>query len=101
MQSVHHGAEIMSIFREMHQGRHFESLRDYQELKRMLSEAISGGWVEQVPVMKPIISSRNEQWFRDRKTGEIFCLVAPGEKSRGWWTRIDGGDLVRPGESIH
>lgn len=93
--------KIMSIFREMHEGRHFESLRDYQELKRMLSEAVSRGWVEQVAVMRPIISSRNEEWFRDRETGEMYCLVAPGEKSWGWWTRIDNEDLVRPGTSVH
>ncbi len=91
----------MSIFMEMHEGRHFESLRDYQELKRMLSEAVSRGWVEQIPVMRPILSSREEEWFRDRKSGEMYCLVAPGEKSSGWWTRIDGEDFVRPGETVH
>jgi hypothetical protein len=85
----------------MHDGRHFESLRDYRELKQMLSEAVSRGCIEQVHVMRPILSSRNEEWFRDKETGEIYCLVAPEEKSRGWWTRIDGDDLVRPSESIH
>jgi hypothetical protein len=85
----------------MHEGRHFESLRDYGELKRMLSEAICRGWVESVPVVKPILSSRSEEWYRDKESGEIYCLVAPGEKSWGWWMRIDAQDLVRPGEVIH
>ena len=84
----------------MHEGRHFESIRDYTDLRRMLSEVISRGYVEQVPVIRPILSSRNEEWYRDKETGELYCLVAPGEQSSGWWTRIDPEDLVRPGETI-
>jgi hypothetical protein len=89
----------MGVFKEMHEGRHFESFRDYAELRRTLSEAISRGCVEQIPVMKPILSSRDEEWFRDKETGEMYCLVAPGEQSWGWWTRIDKEDLVCPGET--
>ena len=90
----------MGVFEEMHEGRHFESVRDYTDLRRMLSEAISRGYVEQVPVIKPILSSRSEEWYRDKETGEMYCLVAPGEQSWGWWTRIDSEDLVHPGETI-
>jgi hypothetical protein len=90
----------MGIFKQMHEGRHFESLRDYTELKRMLSEAVSRGWVEQLPVIKPILSSRNEEWFRDKETGEMYSLVAPGEKSWGWWTKIDTADIVGSDEVV-
>jgi hypothetical protein len=90
----------MGVFKDMHEGRHFESIRDYIGLRRMLSESISKGYVEQVPVMRPILSSRNEEWYRDRETGEMYALVAPGEKSWGWWIRIDSEDLARPGETI-
>ena len=90
----------MGIFKEMYEGRHFESLRDYTELKRMLSEAVSIGRVEKLPVIKPIWSSRGEEWFRDKKSGDMYCLVAPGEKTQGCWTRIDIEDIVHPGESI-
>jgi hypothetical protein len=90
----------MGVFREMHEGRHFDSLQEYTELRRMLSEAISKGNVEQIPVIKPILSSRCEEWYRDAETGEMYCLVAPGEQSWGWWTRIDSEDLVRPDETV-
>jgi len=90
----------MGVFKEMHEGRHFETSRDYTDLRRMLSEAISRGWVEQILVMKPILSSRDEEWYRDKETGEMYCLVPPGEQSRGWWTRIDPEDLVYPDETV-
>jgi hypothetical protein len=84
----------VSIFQEMYDGRHFASVRDYTELRRKLSEAISRGYVEQVPCTKTIVSSiPREEWYRDKETGEMYCLVAPGEQSWGWWTRIDLGDL--------
>ena len=90
----------MGVFKEMYDGTHFESGQDYTELRRMLSQAISRGFVEQIAVIKPILSSRNEEWYRDTETGEMYCLVPPGEKSRGWWTRIDSEDLVQPGETV-
>jgi hypothetical protein len=90
----------MGVFKQMHDGRHFESGREYTELRRMLSEAISKGHVERIPVIKPILSSRGEEWYRDKETGEMYCLVAPGEKSSGWWTRIDLADLAHPGETV-
>ena len=34
-----------------------------------------------------------EEWYRDKETGETYCLVAPGEKDWGWWTRIELQDL--------
>jgi hypothetical protein len=90
----------MGIFREMHEQRIFESDRDYHELRRMLSEAISRGYVEQVPVMKPSRFSPNREWYRDKETGEIYSLDAPEEKIRGWWDRVDSSDLVEHGERM-
>jgi len=82
----------MSIFKEMYDGRHFASIRDYTELRRKLSEAISRGYVEQIPCTKIIVSS-DEEWYRDKETGELYCLDAPGEQSWGGWTRIDPEDF--------
>jgi hypothetical protein len=90
----------MGIFREMYQQRSFQNDRDYRELRRMLSEAISRGYVEQVPVMTPSRFSPTREWFRDKETGEIYSLDAPEEKLRGWWERVDPADLVEPGETI-
>jgi hypothetical protein len=90
----------MGVFKEMCDGRHFESGREYTELRRMLSQAISRGFVEQIAVIKPILSSRDEEWYRDTETGEMYCLIPPGEQSFGWWTRIDSEDLVHSGETV-
>jgi hypothetical protein len=43
----------MGIFKEMYEQRVFNSDWEYTELRRKLSEAISGGYVEKIPVMKP------------------------------------------------
>jgi hypothetical protein len=79
----------MSIFKEMYDGRHFASVRDYTELRR---KAISRGYVEQIPCTKIIVCS-DEEWYRDKVTGEVYCLDAPGEQSWGWWARIDPEDF--------
>lgn len=91
----------MGIFKKMHEKRSFDSRREHQELRRMLSEAISRGFVEEIPAMSDgKIWSGEQQWFRDKETGEIYRLVAPGERSLGWWARVDPEDLVLPGETV-
>ena len=90
----------MGIFSEMHAKRQFDSEWEYRELRRMLSEAIARGYVEQVPVMKPNRFSPWREWYRDRETGEIFCLDPPEERIRGWWDRIDPKDLIDPEETV-
>jgi hypothetical protein len=41
----------VTVFKDMHETRVIDSQWDYQQLLRMLSEAIARGYVEQVPVM--------------------------------------------------
>jgi len=90
----------MGIFKEMYLMRLFNSDWEYRELRRMLSEAISRGYVEQIPVMKPHPWSPREEWYRDKQTGEIYSLYPPEEKNRGHWIKIDPEDLARPGETV-
>lgn len=90
----------MSIFKEMHELRSIGSKDDFWHLKRMLSEAISRGYVEQVPVMKPNRWVPDQEWYRDKETGEIYRLEPPGERG-GWWDRVDPKDLIAPDERIH
>jgi hypothetical protein len=90
----------MGIFRDMHEKRRFDSDWEYRELRRMLSEAIERGYVEQIPVMNPSSFLPDEEWYRDKGTGEIYSLVAPEEKIRGRWTKVDPEELVEPGEKI-
>jgi len=91
----------MGIFKEMYEQRVFTSDWEYKELRRKLSEAVSRGYVEQIPVMKPHRWVPNREWYRDKETGEIYSLNAPEGKSRGEWEKVDFQDLVEPGESIH
>lgn len=90
----------MGIFREMYEQRVFASDRDYWELRRMLLEAISRGYVEPVPVMKPHRFAPKREWHRDKETGEIYSLDAPEEKGRGWWNKVDLSDLLESGERV-
>jgi hypothetical protein len=85
----------MSVFEEMHPGDRFESLRDYNELKRMLSETIERGFVEEVPVMITRTVPMVERWYRDKETGEIYSLIPPEAPSRGAWERVELKDLER------
>lgn len=79
----------MGIFREMYDGRQFPSESEYGELQRTLSEAVAGGAVERIPVIRRNRSFTSEQWFRDKQTGEIYSLIRPEERIRGQWARVD------------
>jgi len=79
----------MSIFDEMYPYGQFDSWRDFDEVKRMLGEAISHGFVEEVPVMKKREVPRTENWYRDKETGDIYSLIPPEPPARGGWERVD------------
>ena len=84
----------------MYEKRQFDSEWEYRELRRMLSEAIARGYVEQIAVMKPNRFTRNQEWYRDKETGEIYSLDRPDGKIRGWWDKVDMQDLVEPNQSV-
>lgn len=84
----------MSVFEEMHPRRQFSSWREYDELNRMLGEAISRGFVEEVPVMRSSTTPNREKWFRDNETGDIFRLLEPEPPAQGWWERVDLEELT-------
>jgi hypothetical protein len=90
----------MVIFKEMHEKRGFDSMREYTELRRMLSEAISNGYVEEIPVGNGGRYWGKQQWYRDKETGEIYRLVEPGDNMRGWWDRIDPEEFVQPSPTV-
>ncbi len=83
----------MGVFKDMHELRVISSSADCRELRRMLSEAISRGHVEQIPVMKPLDTHPNESWYRDKETGQIYSLHPFGEPP-GSWMEIDSKDLI-------
>jgi hypothetical protein len=91
----------MGIFKEMYERRVFNSDWEYKELRRKLSEAISRGYVEQVPVIKKANRfALKREWYRDKETGEIYCLIEPDAKIRGGWDKVDPQDMVGPGDRI-
>jgi len=83
----------------MHETRHVDAGWDYHELLRVLSEAITRGCVERVPVMKPHRYAPRRTWYREKETGVIYSLDLPGERF-GWWDEVDLKDLIEPGEKI-
>jgi hypothetical protein len=90
----------MGIFQDMYEKRRFDYEWEYSELRRMLSEAISRGYVEQIPVMKPSRFLRTEEWYRDKETGDIYSLVGPEEKMRGRWAKVEARDLADPDQKV-
>jgi hypothetical protein len=91
----------MGIFKDMREQRMFDSDWEYTELRRMLSEAISKGYVEQIPVMKKQMRfSLPRESYRDKETGKIYSLIAPDGQIRGGWDKVDFQDLVEPGEPV-
>ena len=73
----------------MHSKRTIDSPWEFNELKRMLHEAIDRGFVDQIPPA-PIAGKifLDQEWYRDRETGEVYCLTPPDEKA-GSWTSVD------------
>ena len=89
----------MGIFKEIHELRVVGSPAASRELQRKLRVAISRGWVEQIPVMKPHPMSPNETWYRDKETGQIYSLH-PFDERPGSWMEVDLNDLVEPGPKL-
>ena len=91
----------MGIFDEMWDGRSFSSHREYSELRRMLLEVVARGHVERIPVIPhQHVWSHEEEWYRDKETGEIYSLTGPRERSLGHWERLDLKHFVEPGGDI-
>lgn len=85
----------MSIFEEMFPYRNFESIRDVNELQRMLDEAISRGCVEELtPLAHGKLLELPSKWYRDKESGEIYSLTLPWERGLGHWERIDVEDFI-------
>ena len=74
----------MSIFTEMYDLRVFESFYAYKEFLRKLSRALDEGWVEEIPVAIQRKVPRDERWFRDKETGEVYILEGLEGKPSSW-----------------
>lgn len=89
----------MSIFQEMYEPRTFFSPSDYQEVVRMLSQAIERGWVEEIPVAIRRPVPWDEKWFREKETGEVYLLEAPNPPATGTWRPVEPDELF-PGVPV-
>jgi len=74
----------MGVFKEICELRELSGRASVLYVKQRLTQAISSGWVEQVPVMKPNRFHPDEEWYRDKETGEIYRL-GPGDERGGYW----------------
>jgi hypothetical protein len=81
----------MGLFKEIHEMKVVNPGLDHSELVRRLSEAISGGYVEQIPVTEPHPREATRSWYRDKKTGQIYSLDPP-DQLPGWWAEVSPGD---------
>ena len=76
----------MGIFKDMHEQRMFDSDWEYTELRRMLSEAISKGYVEQIPVMKKQTRFSEDELrgliMRSRRTTADVAYPASASRDR-------------------
>ena len=90
----------MGIFKEICETREVGGRLAYFGMKQRLQEAISRGWIEQIPAMKPDPLHPDEEWYRDKETGEIYRLVPPDERI-GWWDRVDPSEWIDPDEKVH
>jgi hypothetical protein len=91
----------MSIFYDMHPNRSFQSTWDFEEVKRMLREAIERGHVEIItPLKHPKWIPHEEYWYRDKETGEIYRMSPPYPPVRGLWEPVDLDDYIAPDSSI-
>ena len=91
----------MSIFRDLHPYRWFHSWREFDEVNRMLREAIERGYVEIItPLKHPTYLPDRDGWYRDKETGEIYRLISPNPPSHGAWEPVDLDDYIRPESAI-
>jgi hypothetical protein len=74
----------MSIFTEMYDLHVFESVHAYKEFHRKLSIALEEGWVEEIPIAIKREHPRNERWFREGRTGEVYALEELEGKPSSW-----------------
>ena len=86
----------MNIFREMHESRKVDSDWEYSELHRMLSQAISRGFVRRVPLPDSRRSARNAEWYQDTETGEIHSLTPRDERTEGGWEQAELINRIDP-----
>jgi hypothetical protein len=91
----------MSIFHDMRPDRRFHSWHQFDEVNRMLREAIERGHVEAItPLQMPNKLPSEEWWFRDKETGEIYRLVSPNPPAQGAWEPVDLDDYLPPNSSV-
>jgi hypothetical protein len=91
----------MSVFSDMYPLRVIASHRDFQEIERMLSEAMDRGYVREVVVSRELppnhlYSHVPERWFLDPESGEAYSLTVPRERSSGYRERLDLDSIQPP-----
>jgi hypothetical protein len=61
---------------------------DWVTFVERLNGAVRTGRVRRVPVLKQVWS-RDEEWFLDPETGEVYIYAAPNPPSMPKWERVD------------
>jgi hypothetical protein len=82
----------MSIFTEMYDLRRFATVHEYKEFLSKLSLAIEKGWIEEIPVSIKRQVPRDERWFREKSSGEVYLLESL-EGKPAYWRPVEPEEL--------
>lgn len=80
--------------------RGFGSEWELAEFRKVLSEAVLRGEIEQIQVFGPNPYRLWEEWYKDKRTGEIYSLFPPEERIKGHWKKMDLGDLIQSNGTV-
>lgn len=69
----------------------FQSLSEFNHFVAWIHEQVRLGNVDKIPVLQPYLnaSTFEEQWFREKSSGDIWRLVWPDSPFTGLFDRID------------
>jgi hypothetical protein len=81
----------MSVLSEIHREGVFRDPRDYEDTVRKVADALREGTVERVVPqnLKPAYGAN--EFFRDKRSGEVYRLVSP-DPPAGWWGEVTNDD---------
>jgi hypothetical protein len=74
--------------------------RDWLVFVERLNEAVASGRVRRIPVTKTVYL-KNEQWFLDPATDEVYVYVAPDSPILPIWEKVDVLRLDQPTGKEH
>lgn len=70
----------------------FDTPGEYRRFCVWLESQVVAGMVENIPISgskKEVPFGSEEKWFKCKKSGDVWRLVAPDTPSRGFWAPVE------------